>query len=208
MRSKWLSLSIGLGLLLLLGAFALLVSRWSAPAVSVPAATPVVSSTVSMTVGAVPDHWQQFSSQTTGYTVFYPPQAKIATLNLLPTVVEHTQINFATSEPSGHLSVIIRVYDNRSNKPIDTFLSELYQLKYRKSIPVEQLHDLMNSTFNIAGTTGYKVNLLVGSTEEQVIIPHKNYFYMFVLIHDFGPIVSSTEDVEMFNRFIATLSLE
>lgn len=246
MRSKWLSPGIGLGLLLLLGAFALLVSRRSAPVVSVPAVAPVVSSTVSATVNAMvtistsqvapselalpvsvitatdrlttsnalPDQWQQFSSRTTGYTLSHPP-ANVTQFEPSTAFVEHAQISFAASEapapplpPFDIMLIDIKVYDGSKGKSIDIFLSELYEEAFRKPITDEKLQALLSRPVRVDGATGYWIDWRIAATRMLFVIPHKDYFYLFALVHQFSPVELSNEEIETFNRVISTISFE
>ena len=66
----------------------------------------------------------------------------------------------------------------------------------------------MSLPLDIADTKGYEMDLLMGSTEIQIVIPHKNNFYLFILGHEFGPVNSSAEDVESFKRIVNTINFE
>ena len=162
----WGSLVGGLGLLLLLGMFALLVSRRYTSVIPVPA-TPVVNATVSTgetvstaqtvmdatkrpvsvitatasltTSNAIPTQWQKFSSRTAGYALFYPQNSMISPLKLLPSTIEHTQITLPSSSNTLEIIIDIRVYDNSLGNSIDSFLSGLYwAFAYLFSILIER----------------------------------------------------------------------
>jgi len=231
----WGSLVGGLGLLLLLGMFALLVSRRYTSVIPVPA-TPVVNATVSTgetvstaqtvmdatkrpvsvitatasltTSNAIPTQWQKFSSRTAGYALFYPQNSMIFPLKLLPSTIEHTQITLPSSSDRLEIIIDIRVYDNSLGNSIDSFLSGLYAQIYGEAITDAKLQELMSLPLDIADKTGYEMDLLMGSTEIQIVIPHKNNFYLFILGHEFGPVNSSAEDVESFKRIVNTINFQ
>jgi len=200
----WGSLVGGLGLLCLLGMFALLASRRYTSVIPIPIA-PVVNATVTTTVStggtistaqtatgatkfpvsvitttaslttsnAIPTQWQQFSSRTAGYALFYPLNSMISPLKLLPSTIEHTQITLPSSSEALRIIIDIRVYDNSLGSSIDSFLSGLYKQIYGEAITAAKLQELMSRPLDIADTTGYEIDLLMGSTEIQIVIPHK-----------------------------------
>lgn len=228
----------GLGLLFLLAAFTLLISQRSSPVALVPATPVVnsvgsatasvlpptehslsltqvepVTSPVSSTVGITTSHivsarWQQFSSKTAGYTLLYPQNSMVSSLKLLPSTIEHTQITLPSSRDNLRIIIDIRVYDNSLGNTVNSFLAGLYEQIYGKTITDAKLQELMSRPLTIAGTTGYELAMLIGSTELQIVIPHKNNFYFFTLVHEFGPVTSSAEDIEKFKHVVNTINFK
>jgi len=172
------------------------------------AASTITSTTNITTSSSVPETWQRFSSKTARYSILHPPQSRIIPLSLLPSTVEHTQITLPSAEDTLASTIDVRVYDNQAGIPVRTFLSELYRQMFRKAISPEILDELMGHPLEIAGVQGYEMDLIIGSTEVQILIPHQNYFYLFILGHEFGPVDSSAEDIERFRRIISTLEFD
>ncbi len=169
------------------------------------AASTITSTANSTTLNSVPETWQHFSSKAAGYSLFHPPNSTITSLSLLPSTIEHTRITLPPVNNAPLSTVTIRVYKNTSGISLHAFLSELNERMYGETISASSLENLMSSPLEVAGVQSYKMDFILGSTELQIIVPHKNYFYMFILGHEFGPFNSSAEDIERFRRIIDTV---
>lgn len=248
MRTKWVSFSIGLSLLLLMTTFVLFVNKRSTLTPLV-VSTPIASSTQSATahvfvtekhsstssptqVGMMSptlsitstvdttisnsalEGWQQFSSDSGGYTFSHPPAA-ITRFKPSPPLVEHIQISFAASKgtppplpPFDLILIDITVYDNSTNKSIEEFVSELYAQAFQKPITDQKLQVLMSHPVQVDSTIGYWMDWRRAATRMLFLISYKNHLYRFALVHQFSSVELNDDELTMFNRFVHTISLK
>ncbi len=216
MRSKWLSLSIGLGLLLLLGAFALLVSRRSTPIVSIPAAASVVSSTVGMTASTVvsTSHvisaaqaitnsgWLTFTDAEAGYSIQYPANFHVSSSRSKGETYNTTSIIFLIPNVKEYQEMHIRVEPNPQNLGIEAIVEEIYQRINGRSLNVKSANALEQIT--VAKVTAYKTSILPGSTDFHILLPYNKKVYNFALVHDLGGLESVPEAKAIFFQMLHT----
>lgn len=104
--------------------------------------------------------------------------------------------------------ISVRVYENSTGKSIEAFLSELYEQSFRKPITHEKLQELMGHPIKVGNTIGYWMDWRITAARIQFLIAHKNHFYSFILVHQFGSVELSAEEIEIFNRIVSTINLK
>lgn len=219
MSSKWISLGIGLGLLLLLVAFALLVSRRSAPLVIAPVAAPVISSTVGMTAGAVvaPSHvistaqvithsdWLTFTDPEAGYSIQYPANFVVHSGKNKGDKYNITIVTFVLPNVNMYQALSIQVEPNPQKSSVDTIIEQIYQRLNKKTLELKASDTL--EQMSISGMTAYKTEVLPGSTDFHVLLPYGNRVYHFALVHGLGPIESAPEAKMIFFQILETFKI-
>ncbi|MCX6048622.1 MAG: hypothetical protein NT075_26260 [Chloroflexi bacterium] len=219
MRSKWLSLGTGLGLLLLLVAFALLVSRRSAPMMTVPVAAPVVSSMVGLTASTVVStsqvisasqaithsDWLTFTDPEAGYSIQYPANFVVSSSKSKGEAYNTTSITFIIPNVKAYQEMHIRVEPNPQNLEIEVIVEAIYQRINGRALDVKAANTL--EQINVAKVTAYKTSILPGSTDFHILLPYNKKVYNFALVHDLGAVESSPEAKAIFFQLLATFQL-
>jgi len=219
--SKWISLGIGLGLLFLLAAFVLLVSRLSAPIVTAPVAAPVVSSTVGMKASPVvsPSHaisasqaithsgWLTFTDPEAGYSIRYPASFHVnaGTGKSKGEMYRITTIMFRSPAIPTYQEMSIQVEPNPDDLGIEAMIEKIYENLNGKPLEIKAADALEQMT--VAGMTAYKTAILPGSTDFHVLLLYNKKVYHFALVHDLGPMESPPEAKAIFFQILETFKI-
>ena len=212
----WGSLVGGLGLLCLLGIFALLASNGSLSVSPVPA-TPIVRSTVGMTASAVISQshvisasqaitygsWLTFTDSEAEYSLRYPPNSYINSGQSKGQTYRTVDIGFQIPNQR-YQGMSIRVEPNPQNLPINQFLNEFYQKVKEAPLNVEAANSL--EELEIASITAYKTNILYGDV--QILLPYNRKVYIFSLGYTIAGGGSSSEARAMFSQILGTFQVK
>jgi len=214
----WSSLVGGLGLLCLLGIFALLASNGSLSVSPVPA-TSIVRSTVGMTASAVISRshvisashaithvdWLTFTDLEAGYSVQYPGDSGINTASIKSEAYGILGISFNLPSVRGYQGMSIRVEPNPQNLSIDRIVNNIYQRINSKSFDVRTANAL--EQIEVTGMAAYKTDVLPGNTEFHILLPYKDKVYIFALGYDIAAEEASPEAKILFYQILDTFQI-
>jgi len=210
----WSSLVGGLGLLCLLGIFALLASNGSLSVSPVPA-TSIVRSTVGMTASAVISQshvistsqaithvdWLTFTDLEAGYSIQYPANFIVRSNRSKGEVYHKTDITFLALGVKGYHAMTIAIDPNPQNLPLEMLYEELY----KNSLETKASNTLAQVT--VAEMVAYQTSMLPGSTDFHILLPHQDKIFHFALVHDLGPMESDPKAKTVFFQILDTFRI-